>query len=123
MLDYMSESMTTNFEKHKVQGSISSLQKVQSLSGRWFSVRTENVERNYIFLKNGKHCRVLSVFKKSYNKYRHERRGDKNDEMKVHLQLLENYHCRHHAHERYTYKCEDSKNLGIYIGHALSINK
>ena len=34
MLHYMSESMTTNFEKQKVQGSISSLQKVQSLEGR-----------------------------------------------------------------------------------------
>ena len=37
--------MTTNFEKQKVQGSILSLQKVQSLSVRWFSVRTENVEK------------------------------------------------------------------------------
>ena len=65
MLHYMIESMTTNFEKQKVQGSLSSLQKVQSLSERWFSVRTENVEklitgnsveRNCIFfVNNGKH--------------------------------------------------------------------
>ena len=119
-------------KKQKVQGSISSLQKVKSLSGRWFSVRTENVEklitgnsveRNCIFLSNRKHYRVLSVFKKSYNNWRHERRGDKNDKMKVHLQLLDNYHCRYHAHEIYTYIYSDSKNLGIYIGHALSINK
>ena len=39
MLCYMSESMTINFEKQKVKGSISSLQKVQSLQGRWFSVK------------------------------------------------------------------------------------
>ena len=30
---------------HKVQGSISSIQKVQSLVGRWFKVSIENVEQ------------------------------------------------------------------------------
>ena len=101
MLHYMSESMNTRFEKQKVQGSISSLQKVQSLQGRWFSVRKENVEkivngesveRNFMFVKNGKYYRVLSVFKKTYNKWRHEQRGEKNEKMKVHLQLLGKYH-------------------------------
>ena len=38
MLYYMSESMNTTMESNKVQGSISSLQKVQSLKGRWFKV-------------------------------------------------------------------------------------
>ena len=31
---------------HKVQGSISSIQKVQSLVGRWFKVSIENVEQH-----------------------------------------------------------------------------
>ena len=132
MLHYMSESMNATFEKQSVQGSISSLQKVQSLKGRWFSVRKENVEkiitgesveRNCIFVKNAKFYRVLSVFKKTYNKWRHERRGAKNQKMKVHLQLLGKYHMGFHAHETYTYSCVDSNNLGVYIGHALSINK
>ena len=88
MLHYMSESMNARFEKQRVEGSISSLQKVQSLQGRWFSVHKDNVEkiitgesveRNCIFVKNAKYYRVLSVFKKTYNKWRHERRGEKNE--------------------------------------------
>ena len=57
-----------------MQGSISSLQKVQSLKGRLFTVTEENVEQlitgnsdecNWIYKKDGKF--VLSIFKKSYN--------------------------------------------------------
>ena len=48
MLHYMSESMNISFEKQKVQGSISSLPKVQSLQGRWFSVREENVKKSLL---------------------------------------------------------------------------
>ena len=84
MLYYMSESMNTTMESNKVQGSISSLQKVQSLKGRWFKVAQENVEqlitgnsveRKCIYQKDGKFYRVLSIFKKIYNKWRHERQG------------------------------------------------
>ena len=63
------------------------------------NITGNSVERNCIFLKNGKRYRVLSVFKKAYNKWRHERRGIKNDQMKVHLRLLADYHNRYHAHE------------------------
>ena len=99
MLHYMRESMNTTFEKHKVQGSITSLQKVQSLKGRWFKVNIDNVEpinkgnyveQNCIFLKDGKFYRVLSVFKKTYHKWRYERKGKTNEKKKVHLQVLEN---------------------------------
>ena len=132
MLHYMSESMNTTFEKNKVQGSISSLQKVQSLKGRWFTVTKENVEelntgncveRNCIYKKDGKFYRVLSIFKKSYNKWRHERQGKPTDKMKVHLQVLEEYFFGYHAHVNFHYICEDSTNLGTYLGHALGINK
>ena len=41
----MSESMNATFKKQKVQGSISSLQKVQSLKGYWFEVSIDNVEK------------------------------------------------------------------------------
>ena len=37
-LQCMRESKSTIFEKDRVQGSISSIQKVQSLKGRWFKV-------------------------------------------------------------------------------------
>ena len=110
MLCYMSEAMNINFERQKVKGSISSLQKVQSLQGRWFSVKKKNVEkivtgdsieRNCIFLKNKRYYRVLSVFKKTYNKWRHERRGERKEKMKVHLQELADFHNRFGAHEAY----------------------
>lgn len=132
MLHYMSCSMNTLFEKQSVEGSITSLQKVQSLQGRWFKVNTKNVEaigtgtlieRNCIFLKNGKYYRVMSVFKKSYNKWRHERQGNSKERMKVHLQVLDMYHCAYHAGENYQYVCEDSTNLGVYIGHAVGAHK
>ena len=131
MFRYMSESMNTVFEKHKVQGSISSLQKVQLLKGRWFKVNIDNVEpintgnyveQNCIFLNDGKFYCVLSVFKKTFNKWRHERKGKTNEKMKVHLQVLEKYHGGYHAHEEYYYICKNSSNLGIYLGHAFGID-
>ena len=132
MLHYMSQSMCSSFEKNTTQGSISSLQKVQSLKGRWFKVNANNVEqisngdsveRNSIYFHKGKYYRVLSIFQKTYNKWRHERMGKKNDKMKVHLQVLELYHGGYHAHDQYKYLCEDSHNLGVYIGHAFNYNK
>ena len=65
---------------------------------------------------------MLSVFKKTYNKWRHERRGERKEKMKVHLQELADFHNRFGAHEAYNYVCENSENLGIYLGHALNIN-
>ena len=59
---------------------------MQSLKGRWFKVSIENVEqlrtvnmveRNCLYKKDGKYYQVLSIFKKSYNKWRHERIGNK----------------------------------------------
>jgi len=132
MLHYMSYSMNTSFEKRSVEGSISPLQKVQSLKGRWFKVNPKNVEainsgqtieRNCIYLKKGKYFRVMSIFKKSYNKWRHERKGGIKEKMKVHLQVLETYHGAYHAHEGYQYICEELSNLGFYIGHAFGSHK
>ena len=63
MLYCMSESISMTFENDKVQGSIFSIQKVQSLKGRWFKVSTENVQqlrtvnavlRNYLYKKKKK---------------------------------------------------------------------
>ena len=131
MLHFMSESMSTSFETRKVHGSITKLQKIQSLEGRWFKVRLEDVEqiitgnsveRNCIYSKDGKFYRVLSVFKKSYNKWRHERQGDRNEKLKVHLQELEIFHDYYQAELTYNYVCEDSTNLGTYLGHAFNIN-
>ena len=45
ILQCMSESISPTFEKDKIQGGISSIQKVQSLKGRWFKVSIENVEQ------------------------------------------------------------------------------
>ena len=63
MLYYMSESMNTTFEKEKVHGSISSLQKVQSLKGRWFKVSQENVEQ----LITGSSVERNCIYKKMEN--------------------------------------------------------
>ena len=41
----MIESMRTSFETQKAHGSITSQQKVQSLQGRWFKVRIDDVEK------------------------------------------------------------------------------
>ena len=43
--------------------------------------------------------------------------------MKVHLQVIEDYHFGYHAHENYYYICEDSCNLGLYLGHVFGIHK
>ena len=105
---------------------------MQSLKGRWFKVSIENVEQlrtvntveqNCLYKKGGKYYRVLSIFKKSYNEWRHELIGKKNEKMKVHLQVIKDYHCGYHADEHYHYICEDSFNLGLYLGHALNIRK
>ena len=65
---------------------------------------------------------MLSIFKKTYNKWRHERQGKTTDKMKLHLQVLEDYNFGYHAHENYYYTCEDSCNLGMYLGYAFGIN-
>ena len=72
--------------------------------------------------KYGKFYRVLGIFKKSFNKWRHERQGDKNEKLKVHLKVLETFHDNYQVHLGYHYICEDLSNLGTYIGHAININ-
>ena len=123
MLQCMSESISKTFEKDKVQDSISSIQKVQSLKWRWFKVSIENVEQlrtvdtveqNCLYEKDGKYYRVLSIFKKSNKKWRHERIGNKNEKVKVHLQVIKDYYCGYHADEHYLYICEDSFNYAKF---------
>ena len=90
---------------------------------RSLNITGNSIERNCIYQKDGKFYRVLSIFKKSYNKWRHERKANTTDKMKVHLQVVEDYYFGYHAHENCYYTCEDSCNLGIYLGHVLSIDK
>ena len=77
-----------------MDGSTTELQKDQSLKGRWFKVKVEDVEnidvsdhiiRDDIYRVNGQFYRVLSAFKKSYNKWRLERCGKRNEKLKIHL--------------------------------------
>ena len=69
------------------------------------------------------HYRVISIFKKTYNKWRYQRRGKTSEKMKVHLQVLEKYHCGYHGDNLYHYECVDSSDLGVYLGHAFNICK
>ena len=86
LLNHMRDSINSSMERKRVDGSITELQKVQSLKGRWFNVKVNNVEdlgdgenikRDDIYKIYDDHYRVLSVFKKSYNKWRMERYGEK----------------------------------------------
>jgi len=63
------------------------------------------------------------VFKKSYNKWRLERSGKRKDNLKTHLQLLDKYHGSYNVHPTDKYLCANSKDLGLFIGHAFAINK
>ena len=40
----MQESISTTMENKRVEGSTTELQKVQTLKGLWFKVKTKNVE-------------------------------------------------------------------------------
>ena len=127
MLCHMQDSMRSSMEKKRVEGSTTELQKVQSLKGRWFKVKStsledvdggEFIQQDDIYVVNDKIYRVLSVFKKSYNKWRLERSAKKNDNLKVHLQLLKEYHWKYNVNKKFKYICVHNKDLGKYIGHA-----
>ena len=117
-------------ETKRVDGSTTELQKVQSLKGRWFKVKFEDVEnieasknitRNDLFHMNDKLYRVLSVFKKLYNKWRLERSGTRTEKLKIHLQLLDKFLESYIVDNSQKYICINSAELGIYIGHAFPI--
>ena len=97
MLKCMYESMGTNFEKKKNWGSSNNLQKVKSLNQRWFQATDETIEklprknvlgRDYIFERNGTYYRILSIYKKSYGKWRYEYHADENEPVMAHVQEL-----------------------------------
>ena len=113
--------------KKRVEGSTTELQKVQSLKGRWFKVKTKSLEdvdggefiqRDDLYVVKDKVYRVLSVYKKSYNKWRLERSAKRHDNLKIHLQLLKQFHFKYNVHEKFKYICVNTKDLGKYIGHA-----
>ena len=45
LLKHMQDSISNSMEKTRVDGSTTELQKVQSLKGRWFKVKKENIEK------------------------------------------------------------------------------
>ena len=132
LLKHMQDSISNSMEKTRVDGSTTELQKVQSLKGRWFKVKKENVEkldhgadiiRDDIYKMKDENYRVLSVFKKSYNKWRLERSGKIGENLKVHLQLLDDFLGWYNVHPTDKYICVNSKDLGKFVGHAFAINK
>ena len=132
LLNHMTNSITDSMEKKRVDGSTMELQKVQSLKGRWFKVKVEDVEdidtsnniiHDDIYCVNDKFYRVLSVFKKSYNKWQLERSGKRNEKLKIHLQLLDKFLEAYNVDESHNYICVYSGELGMYIGHAFAVNK
>ena len=71
MLELMYASMGTNFENTKTWGSSTTLQKVKSLTQRWFKASESTIEklpsknilgRDYIFQRNGAFFRILYIF-------------------------------------------------------------
>ena len=131
LLNHMSNSISNSMERKRVDGSITELQKVQSLKGRWFNVKSKNVEdygdgenisRNDIYKIRDDFYRVLCVLKKTYNKWRMETYGKKNENLKIHLQMLDQYQGKFQVDEKHKYICISSKDIGIYIGHAFAVN-
>ena len=97
LLKLMYESMENNLENAKSRGSSNNLQKVKSLNQRWFKAAKNTIEklpetnllsRDYIYQKCGTFYRILSVFKKSYGKWRYEIHADEGESVMVHVQEL-----------------------------------
>ena len=131
LLSHMCNSINNSMERKRVDGSITELQKVWSLKGRWFNVKVKNVEdigdgdnikRDNIYKIKDVHYCVLSVLKKLYNKWRMERYGKRNEKLKIHLQLLDKYQNRFQVHLKHKYICVNSKEIGDYVGHASAVN-
>ena len=80
-------------------------------------VSNSNVGKLLSHMQKDEFYRVLSVFKKSYNKWRLERSGKRNEKLKIHLQLLDEYHFAYNVRKKYKYICVNSKDIGVYIGH------
>ena len=101
------------------------------MKGLWFNVKEKNVEdygdgenikRNNIYKIKDDHYRVLSVFKKSYNKWRMETYGSRKEKLKIHLQMLDNFQGKFQVHPRHKYICINSKDIRDYVGHSFAVN-
>eukprot|EP00918_Siedleckia_nematoides_P023032 GHVU01049555.1.p1 GENE.GHVU01049555.1~~GHVU01049555.1.p1 ORF type:complete len:238 (+),score=39.09 GHVU01049555.1:67-714(+) len=95
------------------QGRSDAVQKAKSLAGRWWSTMCEEashdiaenassmrgrachrIQRNYIFFLDGQHVRVLSVYQKSYNKWRMVTSGDSSAATVVHFARVKQVYDR-----------------------------
>ena len=123
MLQIMYESMGKNYEKKKSWGSSNRLQKVESLEQQWFQATKDTIEklpnkiflsRDYIYLKNSKHYRVHSVFKKSYGKWRFEPHANEGESVMAHVQELATWHDAYQSLENYF--CCKLSNDKEYVG-------
>ena len=122
----MYASIGSNFEKSKTWGSSTNLQKVKSLTQRWFKASESTIEklpsknmlgRDYIFNKHGTCIRILCIFKKSYGKWRFEDNADENDAVMAHVQEL-GFHFKAYI-QKNKYHCfklnKDRKYVGTHI--------
>jgi hypothetical protein len=109
----------------KKKGSVLPDEKAMSLKGRWFQVKKEEeattsvdpsevVKRNTIFQDSIGCYRVLSLYAKSYSKWRFEEEIDLKQKVKfkAHIQRLTYLHFRYH--ETCTYEVKDK--LDTFIG-------
>jgi len=110
-------------KKKQSKGSITNLQKFKTLNQRWFKATTETMEklpesnlleRDYIYEKNGVYYRVLTLFKKSYGKWRYEQRQIKGPDLRIHVQELEVFFGAFMPTTRY--HCVKYSDIGDYIG-------
>lgn len=94
MLQLMKQSISHSFENKQTNGSISNLQKCKSLNQRWFNASKETIEklpetslleRDYIYEKNGTYYRILTIFTKSYGKWRYQQCHEKGPDMRIHV--------------------------------------
>ena len=126
MLELMHASMGTNFEKTKTRGSSTMLQKVKSLTQRWFKASESTIEklpsknilgRDYIFQRNGTFFRISCIFKKSYGKWHYEDHADENEVMMAHVREFV-FHFKSYIQQN-RYHCfklsSDRKYIGTHI--------
>ena len=122
----MYESMSTNLKATKMGGSSNNLQKVKSLNQRFFKATKNTIEklpdtnllgRDYIFQKGESIYRILSIFKKSYNKWRYKTSADEGESVMVHVQELGLF-CNSYTPTK-KYYCmkmmKDKKYIGTHI--------
>ena len=62
------------------------------------------------------------MFKKSYNKWRLERSGKRNEKLKIHLQILDKFLEVYNVVKSHKYICVNLIELGMYIGHDFAVN-